>query len=112
MYWIDDADSYKCSVCGKHVDNPNKYNGVCPQCGAKESRELKVTMSECTRKNTCYDCDNEKCWYHGKKEADCPKYHCDREGDMFLNCDRCAFTDRYIEDMRKEYGWQRNTKSP
>jgi hypothetical protein len=57
-----------------------------------------VTFSECTRLNTCYDCDNEKCWHHGKKESDCPKYRCSD-----LDCDHCEFIDRFIEDMRKEY---------
>ena len=60
-----------------------------------------VEIKECKRKNTCYDCDNERCWHHGKKEADCPKYHCDRQGDGFLNCDNCGFIDRFIEAIRR-----------
>ena len=60
-----------------------------------------VTMSECTRKNTCYDCDNKNCWFHGKKEADCPKYHCDN--DIEDDCEHCAFIDAYIEEERKRY---------
>lgn len=62
-----------------------------------------VTFSECTRQTTCYDCDNEKCWHHGKKESDCPKYKCDRPDDGNLDCDHCTFIDRFIEDMRKGY---------
>lgn len=38
-----------------------------------------LTITECTRKTTCYDCDNQACWHHGKKEADCPKYGCDND---------------------------------
>ena len=62
------------------------------------------TMNECTRKTTCYDCDNENCLFHGKKEADCPKYCCDRPDGHQYDCDHCDFVDRYIEDMRREYG--------
>ena len=45
MYWMDDIDSWKCSVCGKHVDNPNKYDGVCPECGSKEGT-MEITMEQ------------------------------------------------------------------
>ena len=62
------------------------------------------TMNECTRKTTCYDCDNENCLFHGKKEADCPKYCCDRSDGHQYDCDHCDFVDRYIEDMRRLYG--------
>ena len=58
-----------------------------------------ITISECTRQNTCYDCDNESCWHHGKKEADCPKYHCDRG----MDCEHCSFIDGFMEEMREEY---------
>lgn len=60
-----------------------------------------ITLSKCTRQNTCYDCDNESCWNHGDKEADCPKYRCDNE--KFLDCDHCSFIDGFIEEMREEY---------
>ena len=60
-----------------------------------------LTMSECTRKNTCYDCDNEACWHHGKKEADCPKYGCDN--DKPYDCEHCSFIDKWIEEERKRY---------
>lgn len=63
-----------------------------------------LTMSECTRKTTCYDCDNQACWHHGKKEADCPKWKCDRPQELMYQCDRCSFIDRYIEEERKRYG--------
>ena len=60
-----------------------------------------ITISKCTRQNTCYDCDNEKCWHHGKKEADCPKYKCDNK--KLLDCAHCSFIDWFIEEMREEY---------
>lgn len=56
-----------------------------------------LTMSECTRKNTCYDCDNEACWFHGQKEADCPKYGCNED------CEKCEFINDWIEEERREY---------
>ena len=68
-----------------------------------ETETNEVTISECTRQNTCYDCDNEKCWHHGTKEADCPKYHCDRPEELRYNCNCCAFIDNYIKTMRAFY---------
>ena len=37
-YWIDNADSYICSICGYECNNPNKEKyraDVCPNCGAR-----------------------------------------------------------------------------
>ena len=37
-YWIDNADSYICSICGYECNNPNKEKygaDVCPNCGTK-----------------------------------------------------------------------------
>lgn len=62
-----------------------------------------ITLTECNRQNTCYDCDNEQCIYHGVKGADCPKNHCDRPAPVNLDCEHCAFIDEYIEEMRKVY---------
>ena len=39
MDWIDNADSYKCPVCGYECDNPNRYNGQCPKCGFVPDKE-------------------------------------------------------------------------
>ena len=72
------------------------------------SRTGEVTITECTRQNTCYDCDNERCAFHGDKGADCPKYHCDRPKEHQLDCDHCGFIDGFIEDMRKEYADRAN----
>lgn len=66
-----------------------------------------ITLTECIRQNTCYDCDNERCAFHGDKEADCPKYHCDNA--VLLDCDHCSFIDGFIRDMRKEYARTGNT---
>lgn len=46
------------------------------------------------RKNLCVDCDDTKCVFVGKKEADCPKWICDRPDQAAYHCDRCAFIDR------------------
>ena len=67
-----------------------------------------LTMSECTRNNFCFECDNEKCVLHGKKESDCPIWWCGRPDD---NCEHCAFIDRLISDWKKnmrgsEQEWQ------
>ena len=61
-----------------------------------------TTLRECTRQNTCFDCDNQECISHGYKGADCPKYHCDNPNG-FDNCYDCEFIDGFIEEMRKEY---------
>ena len=68
-----------------------------------EGEEM-ITIEECTRKKTCYDCDNIRCGFQGQKEADCPKYRCDRPDILAYDCEHCAFIDNFIEDMRKEYG--------
>lgn len=56
-------------------------------------------ISECKRKNLCIDCDNTRCHFHGKKEADCPKWKCDRPGGR--DCEHCEFIDEFIEQMRR-----------
>jgi len=56
-----------------------------------------LKMSECHRKNTCYDCDDEACIFAGKKESDCLKYRCR------LDCERCGFIDYYISKERERY---------
>lgn len=62
-----------------------------------------MTLYKCTRQNTCYDCDNEKCTWHGDKGADCPKYKCDRD----MDCEHCEFIDEFIEEERKKYARQK-----
>lgn len=62
---------------------------------------LEATLTECTRQNTCFDCDNQDCWHHGDKGADCPKYHCDNA--VLDDCEHCSFIDHFIEDMRQVY---------
>lgn len=59
-----------------------------------------LTFSECTKKCACIDCDNTRCIFQGKKESECPKYHCDNPTH---DCENgCDFIDKFIEDMRKE----------
>jgi len=65
-----------------------------------------MTLKNCVRKTTCYDCKNIKCYHHGKKMADCPKYRCDRPPEVAYNCDNCEFINQYINGMRKEYGYE------
>lgn len=60
--------------------------------------ENEPKISECTKTVPCVDCDT-KCIFQGKKESDCPKYHCDNPTHDCEN--KCAFIDKYIEDMRK-----------
>lgn len=65
-----------------------------------------MTLRECNRKTTCYDCKNTDCHHYGEKISDCPKYRCDRTDGLAYDCDHCAFIDRYIDGMRKEYGYE------
>lgn len=61
-----------------------------------------MELRTCNRKNLCVDCDNAECAFRGKKEADCPKWTCDRPNQAAYHCDRCAFIDRFIDTMRKQ----------
>lgn len=60
-----------------------------------------LKMYECTRKTTCYDCDNEDCFWSKKKIADCPKMECDND-DKYA-CNNCKFIDEFIEEERNRY---------
>lgn len=31
--WIDDADCYRCPICGYETHNPNQHGCKCPVCG-------------------------------------------------------------------------------
>lgn len=74
--------------------------------GMKPSGEQMIEMSECTRKNTCYDCDKGSCLHHGDKGADCPKYKCGNPNGV-QNCDECDFINDFIEEMRDEYEYEK-----
>ena len=42
-YWIDNADSYICSICGYECNNPNKEKygtDICPNCGTKMDLDI------------------------------------------------------------------------
>lgn len=60
-----------------------------------------MTISECTRKNFCYECDNANCIFQGKKESDCPKYNCDRPDVLKYECERCDFIEKYFKEVRE-----------
>lgn len=62
-----------------------------------------IVITECTRRNTCYDCDNEKCALRGKKESDCPKYGCDMSGPYHNDCENCSYVDEFIDLVRRQY---------
>lgn len=63
-----------------------------------------VTLHDCTRRTTCYDCDNKKCYHHGDKGADCPKYHCDN--DILQDCEHCDFIESYIRVIRNDKAYK------
>ena len=62
-----------------------------------------IALKECTRQNLCVDCDNTECYHAGQLIADCPKYHCDRNGVLFEHCESCSFLRNYQEEMREKY---------
>lgn len=64
---------------------------------------MNIAMNNCSRNTPCIDCDNTNCVFQGKKESDCPKWHCDRPDYAKLDCDHCGFIDKFIEDMREMY---------
>ena len=61
-----------------------------------------LTLIECTRQSTCFDCDNQECTGHGDKGADCPKYHCDNPNGL-NDCEHCDFIEMFIMSERKRY---------
>ena len=63
---------------------------------------MQIEIQECKKSIPCVDCKDTSCILHGKKESDCPKYHCDRPDSLKFECNNCAFIDKYIEDMRKQ----------
>ena len=38
--WIDNADSYRCPVCGYKTGNPNNHNCTCPVCGFVADKDV------------------------------------------------------------------------
>ena len=59
---------------------------------------MAVYLGECNLKIPCYDCDNDLCAHHGKKEADCPYHTCPTPE---LDCEtQCTFIDEYIRNLR------------
>ncbi len=76
--WIDNADSYRCPVCGHETGNPNYHNCECPVCGfvadkdvlgndydldrlrelAQADREGRAHILPSPRENTCGKCGN------------------------------------------------------
>ena len=68
---------------------------------------MEPKFSVCHRQNTCFDCDDPKCWRVGDKGADCPKYKCDNPLGI-QNCDECVFINQYIEMERKRYKGEGN----
>ena len=60
---------------------------------------MAVHLGDCLLRIPCYDCKSEICYHAGKKEADCPHYHCPYP---WLDCEtECSFIDRFIEEMRR-----------
>ena len=64
---------------------------------------MNIAINNCSRNTLCVDCDNTNCVFQGEKRSDCPKWRCDRPDYANLDCDNCAFIDRFIEDMREMY---------
>lgn len=76
--WIDNADSYRCPVCGYETGNPNNHNCKCPVCGftadkdmlgndydldrlrelEQADREGRAHILPSPRENTCGKCGN------------------------------------------------------
>ena len=64
-----------------------------------------MKMKECRNNVPCRDCTDTSCLFHGDISRDCPKSSCDRPyGYGFLECEHCAFIDKYIDDV---YYWQK-----
>ena len=56
-----------------------------------------MRFTECDRDNPCFQCDNTSCIFQGKKEAECPKYHCDRPDGEYYDCEHCDFINEFLK---------------
>lgn len=63
--------------------------------------DFEVNITECTLPVMCKDCTKIECGHHGKREADCPKYRCDRPDPWKRQCDTCAWLDKWYEEMKE-----------
>lgn len=44
LHWIDDADHWRCPVCGEYVICPSVYVGCkCPVCGFQDEKDKEKT---------------------------------------------------------------------
>ena len=44
LHWIDDADHWRCPVCGEYVTCPSVYVGCkCPVCGFQDEKDKEKT---------------------------------------------------------------------
>lgn len=61
---------------------------------------MHVKVSECNRNNLCVDCDDKECWHAGILIADCPLLKCNREGELFEDCESCEMLKRIHSEGR------------
>ena len=76
--WIDNADSYRCPVCGYETGNPNNHNCKCPVCGFTADKDMLGKEYDLDRLRELEQADKEG-RYVVLKFA--PSYHwCGRKG--------------------------------
>ena len=40
-HWVDDADRYRCPICGFETSSPAQYDGCkCPKCGFQDEKVI------------------------------------------------------------------------
>ena len=60
-----------------------------------------MTYAECNKKIPCFDCTDEECVFHGRKDGDCPDIQCHRPDWVKYDCNHCKSVDRIIEELRR-----------
>lgn len=99
-HWIDDADRYRCPICGFETGNPANYEGCkCPKCGFQDEKDRRndilnkrfgIPMEKMNRKG---------CWIPGKEL--CKEYQGQKLVHITYKDWHCSNCNKVIEQSEK-----------
>lgn len=82
--WIDNADSYRCPVCGHETGNPNYHNCQCPVCGFVADKDVLGNDYDLDRLRELVQADREgRCMVLPLVERECVDKFLDDLKDVF-----------------------------
>lgn len=82
--WIDNADSYRCPVCGHETGNPNYHNCQCPVCGFVADKDALGNDYDLDRLRELVQADREgRCMVLPLVERECVDKFLDDLKDVF-----------------------------